>query len=155
MRNLSSIFENRVLWVAILAWLIAQLSKIIVVWIVERKLNLRRIVGAGGMPSSHSAFAVALATGVGFRLGFGAPTFALAAAFAMVVMYDAAGVRRAAGRQAQVLNCILKDLQQLIDEGTWPRGDHFQAHLLELVGHSPVEVLAGALVGLAVAVLLV
>lgn len=95
------------------------------------------------MPSSHSAFVTSLGTGVGFKEGFGSAVFALAAAFALIVMYDAAGVRRAAGRQAQVLNAIVEDLN---------RRELHPQRLRELLGHTPFEVLIGALLGVIVAV---
>ena len=95
------------------------------------------------MPSSHSAFVTSLATGVGLTEGFDSTLFALAAVFALIVMYDAAGVRRAAGKQARVLNAIIEDLN---------RRELHPERLRELLGHTPVEVLAGALLGILIAV---
>jgi len=137
------IASNRVLMVSVLAWAVAQLLKI-VSWAVTRgKLNFKRLVEPGGMPSSHSAFVTSLATGVGLTEGFDSTLFALAAVFALIVMYDAAGVRRAAGKQARVLNAIIEDLN---------RRELHPERLRELLGHTPVEVLAGALLGILIAV---
>ena len=138
------LFENRVLGTALLAWLIAQMTKVIITSVVKGKIDLSRMIGSGGMPSSHAAFVVSLASGVGFRVGFDSALFALAAVFAMVVMYDAAGVRRETGIQARLLNRIVMDL---IEQGRFPQ----HKELKELLGHTPVEVLAGALVGAFVA----
>lgn len=95
------------------------------------------------MPSSHSAFVTSLATGVGLVEGFDSTLFALAAVFALIVMYDAAGVRRAAGKQARVLNAIIEDLN---------RRELHPERLRELLGHTPVEVVAGARLGVLVAI---
>jgi acid phosphatase family membrane protein YuiD len=146
MRQISTVLTNRVLWVSLLAWFCAQFSKILVILVTERKFKISRMVGSGGMPSSHASFAAALTMAIGFREGFGEPIFALAAAFALVVMYDAAGVRRATGRHAKILNGILRGL----DDG---RGID-QEQLKELVGHTPIEVLTGAMLGILVAALL-
>src|SRR6266566_8306624 len=105
----SSLFDNRVLIVSFLAWAIAQVSKIIYELIRERRLVLSRIVSSGGMPSSHSALVTALATAVGRVSGVQSPLFAVAVVLASIVMYDAAGVRRAVSIQARILN-------QMIDE---------------------------------------
>ncbi|HPT82449.1 MAG TPA: divergent PAP2 family protein [Limnochordia bacterium] len=140
--NLGLITDNRVLMASFLAWALAQLLKI-VSWAVTRgKLNFRRLVEPGGMPSSHSAFVTSLATGIGLTEGFDSTIFALAAVFALIVMYDAAGVRRAAGKQARVLNAIIEDLN---------RRELHPERLRELLGHTPVEVVAGALLGVLIA----
>ncbi|NLM41309.1 MAG: divergent PAP2 family protein [Firmicutes bacterium] len=141
--HLGLITDNRVLMTALLAWAVAQVLKI-VSWAVTRgKFNVRRLVEPGGMPSSHSAFVTSLATGIGISEGFDSTLFALAAVFALVVMYDAAGVRRAAGKQARVLNAIIEDLN---------RREVHPERLRELLGHTPVEVVVGALLGIVVAV---
>ena len=127
------------MFTAVVAWAIAQLTKTIIFAIKERRLDFRRLVGTGGMPSSHTTFVTALATGVGLVEGFDTPIFALAAAFALVVMYDAAGVRRAAGKQAKVLNRIIDDIY---------KKDFHPERLRELLGHTPIEVLAGAVFGI-------
>ncbi|HHW11649.1 MAG TPA: divergent PAP2 family protein [Firmicutes bacterium] len=131
--------ENTVFWSAFLAWLVTQVLKGLLFLIKQKKLDFRRFVGAGGMPSSHSAFVSALATGVGLTDGWASTNFALALVFALVVMYDAAGVRLAASKQAQVLN---KMVQELFGE----REFHHE-RLKELIGHTPVEVIVGSLLG--------
>ena len=112
----------------------------------HRRLDLARLGSAGGMPSSHTAMVVTLTTMVGLRRGFGTPEFAICAIFSAVVMYDAAGVRRAVGIQARVLNRIVDDLMR--QKGI--REDR----LRELIGHTPFEVYAGALLGILIGVLL-
>lgn len=144
MHDLEMLFDNRVLGTALFAWLIAQVLKVIILLITTRKLDLTRMIGSGGMPSSHAAIVVSLAFAVGFSQGFDTPLFAMATVFALVVMYDAAGVRRAAGAQARLLNRIVTDL---IEEGKKPRYEV----LKELLGHTPVEVFAGAVLGAFVA----
>lgn len=124
---------------AIIAWAIAQIAKTITSGYKEKRINFRRLVGTGGMPSSHSAFVTSLATAIGIVDGWDTTIFALATVFALIVMYDAAGVRRAAGKQAQVLNLIVADIN---------KNDFHPERLKELLGHTPVEVLVGALFGI-------
>lgn len=125
------------------AWIIAQTCKVAVGVIREKKFDFRWFVGTGGMPSSHAAGASCLATAIGLEYGFTSAYFALAASFAIVVMFDAQGVRRAAGRQARILNKITDDIywQGRIDDG----------RLRELIGHAPLEVIAGFLLGVSIA----
>lgn len=138
--------SNRELWAAFIAWLAAQLIKTLLSLRKTRKLNLSYIVASGGMPSSHSALVTALATAAARISGLGSPNFALAAVFAGVVMYDAAGVRLAVSRQARVLNLM-------IDDFFHERGltEH---RMRELIGHTPIQVFAGALLGLVLGLLL-
>ncbi len=125
-----------------MAWALAQFFKIISWAFVSRELNFKRLVEPGGMPSSHSAFVTSLCTGIGIHEGFDSTMFALAAVFAVIVMYDASGVRRAAGKQARVLNSIIEDLN---------RKELHPERLRELLGHTPFEVLVGAALGVLVA----
>lgn len=143
MHNVAEVFENRILICALISWLTAQVIKVPIYWLVERKLNWRRLFGAGGMPSSHTSFVVALTLMVGVTQGFNTPVFAVSFTLAAIVMYDAAGVRRETGTQAAVINQILRDV--LIDGK--PISDEA---LKELVGHTPLEVFAGAMLGLVV-----
>ena len=129
----------------LVAWAIAQASKVIWQSYRERRLNLRVLAAMGGMPSSHSAMVMALTAAIARLNGLGSPLFALALIFSLVVMYDAAGVRRAAGRQAAVLN-------RLVDDLVAQRGIA-EERLRELLGHTPYEVLAGAALGIAVGLL--
>lgn len=146
MASLSGLLTNRILGVAAVAWAAAQILKVVLIAIFSRKFEPSRFIGAGGMPSSHSALVVSLSLSVGFQVGFASALFALSAVFSLVVMYDAAGVRRAAGNQAKLLNAMAK---QLFVEGKLPEPDT----LRELLGHTPIEVLAGAALGAAVAFL--
>lgn len=143
---MSGIFSNRVLITSAAAWLAAQLLKVVFIFLTRRELDFRRLVGSGGMPSSHSSFVTALSISVGRVLGFNSPEFAICAVFAFIVMYDAAGVRRAAGKQARILNIIIKEMQDT--------GKLEEERLKELIGHTPVEVIAGAVVGIIISLLL-
>lgn len=142
MSSYTQLLYNNIFWVSLLAWFIAQLLKVVLTLVFSKKLDIRRFIGAGGMPSSHSALVVSLATSIGRFEGYDSPIFALALTFSLIVMYDAAGVRRAAGKQAAVLNEILEQIQtsRSISE----------EKLKELLGHTPVEVIAGALLGLVI-----
>jgi len=142
----NQISQNSVLITAVISWLIAQIMKVILVFIINKKLDFGRIVGSGGMPSSHSSFVVSLAVATGLSSGFNSTAFAICTCFALVVMYDAAGVRRSAGQQARILN-------QLVDN--WGRGnfEDTDKRLKELLGHTPMEVFAGAFLGIIVALL--
>ncbi len=130
--------------VPIISWFIAQLLKFIHVMAKYKQMDFRRLVGSGGMPSGHSAFIVSLATVTAKRLGIDSFEFGLTFAISLIVMYDATGVRRAAGKQAQVLNKIIyaQDSKIKVEE-----------KLKELIGHTPVEVFAGALLGIVFGVL--
>lgn len=140
------IFYNAILVSAASAWAIAQLLKVLVSVILLRKLDLHLIFSSGGFPSSHSATVSALALGIGKYYGWDSPIFAVAAVFGIIVLYDAAGVRRAAGLQAEVLN-------QLVDR-MYPNLNIKKKRLKELIGHTPFEVFAGVSVGIIVGLLL-
>jgi acid phosphatase family membrane protein YuiD len=130
----------------IVAWTIAQAAKVVLYSVRERRLNLRVLAVTGGMPSSHSAIVMGLTTAIGKYSGPTSPQFAIALIFSFVVMYDAAGLRRAAGRQAAILNRLVEDLVHM-------RGVQEQK-LRELLGHTPVEVLVGAVLGVVVGLIL-
>jgi uncharacterized protein len=140
----SDLLSNTVFMAAVYSWLVAQALKVFLYSIHERRFNFRYLTTMGGMPSSHSATVAGLATAVGLREGIRSTSFAIALAFALVVMYDAAGVRRAAMTQARILNQIIDEL--------------FQGHpisetrLRELLGHTPFEVLVGAILGIIISV---
>lgn len=125
------------------AWVIAQGIKVSIGIIIQRKFDFRWLIGTGGMPSSHAAGATCLSAAIGFTQGFDTVDFALAASFALVVMFDAQGVRRAAGRQAHILNKITEDIY-------W-QGKIKENRLRELIGHTPIEVIAGAVLGIIIA----
>jgi uncharacterized protein len=148
----NDILNNKVLVSGIIGWAIAQTLKIIITLIVYKKLDLSRIVGSGGMPSSHSAFVMAIAVKVGVVSGFDSTMFALAMAFAFIVMYDAAGVRRAAGNQARIINLMIDDLSNIIEDLSHKKGIK-EERLKELIGHTPFEVIAGALLGILIGII--
>lgn len=137
---------NRILNVAIIACLTAQILKPFITLIFERKFKISRMFQNGGMPSSHSALVVALATAIARVYGINSPYFAIAAIFALVVMFDAAGVRRAAGEQAKVLNYMMKHWHETTPE-------NFTEQLRELIGHTPFQVVMGAILGFVVGIL--
>ncbi|KAL6969306.1 hypothetical protein U1Q18_029025 [Sarracenia purpurea var. burkii] len=139
-----SIFSNYPLISALVAFAIAQSIKFFTSWYKESRWDLKRLVGSGGMPSSHAATVTALSTAIGFHDGLGGSPFAIALVLACVVMYDAFGVRLHAGRQAEVLNQIVYELP----------AEHPLAEsrpLRELLGHTPTQVIAGGLLGLGTA----
>lgn len=137
---------NLILNLAILAWAIAQVIKMILVVITKRKLDWHYIMSSGGMPSSHSAFVCACASSVGLMYGWSSPLFSIAAVVAIVVMYDAANVRKAAGEQAKILNYIMNHWTEM-------KPAIFGKELKELLGHTPFQVLMGGLLGVAIGLL--
>ena len=140
------VFQNRIFLITLTVWFLAQSLKVIIGVITEKRFNFRWFIGTGGMPSSHTAGSSALATSVGLAYGFNSPLFAVAAAFAMVTMFDAQGVRRATGYQATILNKMMDDIY-------W-KGQIEEQRLKELVGHTPVEVLVGFVFGVICAIIL-
>lgn len=139
------IIGNKCIYVPFILWLSIQIFKVITDLVVNKKLNVKRIIGAGGMPSSHSAIVCSLSVLVGKETGFDSSTFAVALIMAFVVMYDAAGVRRAAGKQARILNKILDTPGLTTIE--------VQEKLIEALGHTPVQVFVGAIIGFVVGAL--
>lgn len=135
-----------VLFIAIGAWAIAQVLKLLVSMAVYRKFDINYLITGGGMPSSHSALVCATAVSIGLRTGFDSPMFALSAVVAFIVMYDAAHVRLETGKQAKVLNQLLRSLSESGPET-------FEADLKELIGHTPLQVAVGAVLGCAVGLL--
>lgn len=147
MSILIEIINNHAIQAAVLSWAIAQALKVILTLCISRKFDVSRMFGSGGMPSSHSAMVCALVTVIGFHEGFSTSVFALAFCFACVTMYDAAGVRRSTGRNAAVINHMLDDLAT--------KGFYMdEERLKELVGHTPLQVMAGALLGIFIGTLL-
>ena len=136
--------SNSVFITALLGWFSAQVLKIILSW--DKKLDFKRIVGSGGMPSSHASFVMALTMAVGFESGFDSPLFAISAVMSFVVMYDAAGIRRSAGQQAAILNKLVESLVNADRPKTEKR-------LKELLGHTPIEVFGGAILGIIIAII--
>jgi len=138
----TEISKNHVFIVTLYAWIIAQVIKVIIGVLRQKKFDFRWLVGTGGMPSSHASGATCLATVLGLDKGFNSAYFALAASFAIVVMFDAQGVRRSTGKQAHILNKIMDDIY-------W-QGRTSEERLRELIGHTPIEVFVGALLGIAI-----
>lgn len=145
MDDLIKIVTSKYLYIPILVWFGIQSFKVIWDLVATKKFNFKRILGAGGMPSSHSAVVICLATMIGKTEGLDSTIFALALIFAIVVMYDAAGIRRAAGKQASLLNKIINTpgLSTL----------QVQEKLVEVLGHTPTQVFVGALIGIIVGIL--
>ncbi len=142
MHALTEILDNRVLILSLLASLLAQLLKLALTFAQTGELRLKVLFETGGMPSSHSALVAALATGIGRSQGWNTPQFAIASVFATIVMYDAAGIRLAAGKQAKVLNQIV---QEVFEDDKAQTFDP----LKELLGHTPAQVVVGACLGIA------
>ncbi len=138
--NLVTFIQNKYIYVPFLLWFGIQTFKVIYDLVTTHKFNFKRIMGAGGMPSSHSAVVVGLATLIGKDVGVGSPLFAISVILAFVVMYDAAGIRRAAGKQAALLNKII--------ETPGLTGMQVSERLVEVLGHTPKQVIVGALIGL-------
>ena len=140
---MGGIFSNPVLLGALTAWGLAQVIKVPLEYLQTRRWNWALLLTAGGMPSSHSALMAAAAHGIGLFVGFETPLFALAVAIAMIVIYDATGIRRQAGRHAALINAMIADLTSghpLKEE-----------HLREVLGHTPLQALAGTLMGIMIA----
>lgn len=142
MNYLLEFLGNKTILISIASWAVAQLIKILIDVIVNKRIDLGLIFATGGMPSSHSAFVASLATSLGLIYGFDSVYFSISFVLAIVVMYDAAGVRRAAGYQAATINKLIEILNVKIDE-----------KLKELLGHTPVQVTAGAILGISIAII--
>ncbi|HEY5584694.1 MAG TPA: divergent PAP2 family protein [Ruminiclostridium sp.] len=143
---LNQIASNKVLWTTLLAWLIAASVKGVIYFIKEKKFSFWRCVGNGGMPSSHSATVSCLSTAIGLKDGWNSVSATLALIFALVVMIDATGVRQAAGKQAITLNKIIDEL--------FKEGEFHQERLKEFLGHTPLQVITGAILGVVIAIIL-
>ena len=137
--------QNHVFITVLVAWFIAQAAKVFLGLIVEKRFNFKWFVDTGGMPSSHAATVSALACAIGLRYGLRSPVFAITLVFAWIILMDAQGFRRSAGKQAEILNVILDDIY-------WKKNIK-EERLKELLGHTPVEVLVGALIGILVAII--
>ena len=138
--------EYRYIIVPFLVWLGIQLFKFFYDIIKEKRFNFKRLMQAGGMPSSHSAVVVSLTTMIAKAEGIASPLFGVSLIFAFIVMYDAAGVRRAAGKQAKLLNKIV--------ETPGLSGVEVSEKLVEVLGHTPVQVIVGAVIGLVVGIII-
>ena len=146
MELLRQIINNKILWIGVLSWFIAQIFKTINNMVITGKFSFERMYGDGGMPSGHSATVSSVALAVGLYEGFDTPLFAVACILAIIVMHDAMNVRLQAGKQAALLNVLAETFEKFT--GT----DHPKEEKLnELLGHTPLQVIAGCLLGLVVA----
>ena len=138
--SILEIFNNQVLWSALLPWILAQTVKVPLEFFSTKRWNWSLLLRAGGMPSSHSALVAGACHAIGLRAGFGSPLYALAFVLAMIVIYDATGIRRQAGKHAEMINAIIEDMAA---------GHPIQREKLrEVLGHTPLEALGGSLLGL-------
>ncbi len=143
MKFFDGLLANEIFVCAFVAWFIAQALKVLLTLLKERRFDANRMFGSGGMPSSHTSSVMGLSTAVGITQGWDSPIYAVSLIFAVIVMYDASNVRRNVGKQATLLNNIIEDLY---------KHHHVeQERLIELVGHTPIEVFAGAILGIVVA----
>jgi len=143
-----SIFDNYILLSAVVAGSMAQIIKVIITFFTEKKIIWERLIETGGMPSAHSAAVSALTVSLAMTYGWDSPFVAISCVFAYIVMYDATGVRQAAGKHAKVINELIDELSHLFDEGFQPKT------LKTLLGHTLPQVFIGALLGILVAVLM-
>lgn len=143
---MNDLLANKLLWTVVFSNVLAQTLKLLVYYAINRRWEWERFLESGGMPSSHSSTVTALAVGVGISVGWGSPSFAIAAVLAGIVMYDASGIRRAAGRQAELLNELVEELRVVLQDGFKPEP------LKVLLGHTYLEVFVGSLLGILVAI---
>ncbi len=148
LQAVNDLIKNYIFMASALSWATAQILKTIIDFWITKDFSAERLVGAGGMPSAHSAFVCSLVVATGNQCGLGSVEFALAFALACVVIYDAMGVRRAAGEQAKMINMLTDELFKLAKSE-----DKVASQLKELLGHTPLEVLAGGLLGITIATL--
>ena len=150
MENLKGILSNHVLFAPLIAWILSQIIKAVINLFIYRKFSLERLLGDGGMPSAHSATVMCLCIMIGWTAGFGSPIFALSFIFAVVVMRDALGVRREAGKQA----ASIKELASAVNKIFHSKDTEIKTENLKvLVGHTPLQVIFGAITGAIIAVL--
>ena len=137
--------KNSIFWISAAAWVIAQCIKVMLGVFIEKRFNFKWFVGTGGMPSSHAAWVSSLATSIGVTYGFDSALFAVTLVFTVIVLFDAQGMRRSSGRQAVILNRMLDDIY-------WKK--RFDGEeLKEFFGHTPIEVIAGILLGIVISLL--
>ncbi len=147
MKLINDIISNLPLVAAFLAWFIAQIIKLFFDLIQNKRIKLSLLVSSGGMPSSHTSSVCALTTVIGIQNGVASQLFAIAFVFSIIVMYDAMGVRRETGKHSEILNNLINDILDY-------KPEYFQKNLKELVGHTPFQVLCGAILGVVTAIIL-
>lgn len=145
--SILSVFQNKVFLGTLTAWVTAQSIKIVINSLKEKRFDFKWLVSTGGMPSAHSAGVMSLATAVGLQEGFSSTVFIVTAIFALITAFDAQGVRRATGQQAEILNKMMDDI--------YLGGKIQEDRLKELIGHTPFEVIVGSLIGMVISVLVV
>lgn len=145
MNMIADIFGNKVFIAALIGWFVAQSFKVLMTFVKYRKFDLERVMGAGGMPSSHTASIIAATFTIGSNWGFDHPAFGLGLVMSFIVMYDAAGVRMAAGKQAKVIKMIIREVGE--------HRFHFDEELKELLGHTYLEVGVGMVLGIIIGLL--
>ncbi|RJE48394.1 MULTISPECIES: divergent PAP2 family protein [unclassified Dehalobacter] len=151
MNPISSILHNNIMWISLFAWILAQILKILINFVIEKKWDFDLLTSSGGFPSSHTAIVCALAITIGKIDGWDSSLFAIAVTLAVIVMYDAAGVRRAAGNHARIINYLVEWMRQ---HPTDFMGYNIQEEKFkELIGHTPFEVFGGAILGCAIALI--
>ena len=135
--------KNKIFWSVVVSWITAQFLKVLIGIVREKKFNFRWFIGTGGFPSSHAAGGSSLATCIAMVYGVDSPIFTLTLIFTLIILFDAQGVRRSIGKQAEILNRMLDDIywRKKLDEG----------RLMELIGHTPVQVLSGVALGIVIA----
>lgn len=143
---IEEVLSNRILITGMIGWAVAQVLKTVIYALITKKVDLKRLTGDGGMPSSHSATVTSAAVMTGLECGFDSPFFAIAAILAIIVMHDAMGVRLETGKQAQVINEMFELLDRLSEESL-----SMDVKLKEFVGHTPTQVVAGCILGIIVA----
>lgn len=147
MNFFKEIIDNKILLIAAVSWLVAGIIKVIIEAIVNKKIDIKRVCGAGGMPSSHTATVVALCVSTGFICKVYSPEFAIAFIFMIIVIHDAVGVRLETGKQAKILNTMLFDIGMAKDV-------EIEKRLKEYVGHTPLQAFFGGIVGLIVSIIM-
>lgn len=145
MNEFTELFGNKIFWVAVLSWFVAQFLKVVVVLLQDHRLDLSQFWASGGMPSSHSSFVMAVTWSMGMTYGFNSPYFTICMVFGFIVMYDAANVRLESGKQAVVINRIIEALEN--------KDLNPEERLKEILGHTPLQVIAGAILGVMIAML--
>ena len=148
MEQLTALISNRFLIIPLTAWFTAQILKTLIHWIINRKFDITRMFGDGGMPSGHSATVTSLAALAALVYGFASFEFAVCAILAIIVCHDASGVRLETGKQAEVLNDLIEVIDMLTTE------ELPEVKLKEFVGHTPIQVMAGVIVGILNAVIM-
>ena len=143
------LITNSLVVTPLIAWCVAQLAKVFVQMFVEKKFNIRRIFGAGGMPSSHTATTIALTVSSGWYCGLGSPVFAVSCILAIIVMHDAVGVRRETDKQSRTI----KQIADIIDDISNDEAEIRTDKLKDFVGHTPMQVVFGAFIGIIVVIL--